>query len=107
MGSASFRNCTSTQIEKSWPTLSSGDILRNVLSTHFWPALSTWMGPGGRKRSLLLSFAKQSAAASSSVINRRCRSMQLTIAKTDGNVLSQLHSCDRANAHELLQISRS
>src|SRR5260370_35335643 len=57
------------------------------------------MGPGGRKRSLLLSFEKQSDAASSSAINRRCRSMQLTIAKTDGNVLSQLHrlrSSDRS-----------
>src|ERR1039458_5183922 len=87
MGSASFRNCTFTEIAKSWPTFSSGDILRKVFSTHFWPALSTWMGPGCRKRSLLLSLAKQSAAASTSVIGSRCRSMQLTIAKTDGSVL--------------------
>src|SRR3979411_63616 len=101
MGSASFRNCARTQIEKSWPTFSSGDILRKVLSTHFWPALSTWIGPGCKKRSLLLSLAKQSAAASRSVINRRCRSMQLTIAKTDGNVLQQLLSCSRVIAHEL------
>src|ERR1019366_3250001 len=90
MGSASFRNCAFTQIAKSWPTLSSDDILRNVLSTHFWPALSTWMGPGCRKRSLLLSLAKQSAAASRSAINSRCRSMQLTIAKTDRDVLQML-----------------
>src|SRR5712691_2631422 len=90
MGSASFRNCARTQIENSCPTFSSGDILRNVLSTHLWPALSMWIGPACRKRSLLLSLAKQSAAASRSVINRRCRSMPLTIAKTDENVLQQL-----------------
>src|ERR1700686_2554743 len=101
MGSASFRNCTLTQIEKIWPTLSSGDILRNVLSTHFRPALSMWIGPGCRKRSLLLSLAKQSAAASRIVTSRRCRSMQLTIAKTGGNVLQQLHSCSRLIVHEL------
>src|ERR1019366_8664459 len=71
------------------------DILRNVLSTHFWPALSTWMGPACRKRSLLLSLAKQSAAASRSVIGSRCRSMQLTIAKTDGNVLQPSHGLYR------------
>src|ERR1700694_2468973 len=59
------------------------------------------MGPGCRKRSLLLSLAKQGAAASSSVINSRCRNMPLTIAKTDGNVLQQLHSWGRVIAHEL------
>src|ERR1700676_829661 len=85
MGSASFRNCARTQIEKSCPTLSSVDILRKVLSAHFLPALSTWIGPGCRKRSLLLSLAKQSAAASRSVINRRCRNMQLTIACSCGD----------------------
>src|SRR5271166_899126 len=82
MGSASFRNCAFTLIPKSWPTFSSGDILRNVLAAHFCPALLTWMGPGCRKRSLLLSLPKQSAAASSSVISRRCRSMQMTIARS-------------------------
>src|SRR5450759_5682501 len=48
------------------------------------------MGPGCRKRSLLLSLAKQSAAASRSAISSRCRSMQLTIAKTDRDVLQML-----------------
>src|SRR5271169_682834 len=81
MGSASFRNCTLTQMAKSWPTFSSGVILRKVLSAHFWPALSAWMGPGCRKRSLLLSLAKQSAAASRNAVRRRFRSMQLTITK--------------------------
>src|SRR6266446_7019021 len=90
MGSASFRNCARTQIENSCPTLSSGDILRKVLSTHLWPALSTWIGPGCRKRSLLLSLAKESAAANRRVINSRCRSMQTTITKTEANVLKQL-----------------
>src|SRR6266404_8800924 len=90
MGSASFRNCARTQIEKSCPTLSSGDILRKVLSTHLWPALSTWIGPGCTKRSLLLSLAKQNAAASRRVINSRCRSIQTTITKTEANVLKQL-----------------
>src|SRR5208337_3388298 len=83
MGSASFRNCVLTKIPKSWPTFSSGDILRNVLSTHFCPALSTWIGRGCRKRSLLLSLAKQHAA-SESVISSRCRSMELTIAEIGG-----------------------
>src|SRR5712692_3198653 len=47
------------------------------------------MGPGCRKRSLLLSLpsAEQSAAASRNVDRRRCRSMQMTITKTRGNVL--------------------
>src|SRR5712692_9125307 len=47
------------------------------------------MGPGCRKRSLLLSLpsAEQSAAASRNVVRRRCRSMQMTITKTRGNVL--------------------
>src|ERR1035437_5036639 len=93
MGSASFRNCTLTQIAKSWPTLSSGDILRNVLSAHFRPALSRWMGPGGRKRSLLLSFAKQSVAASRSAISGKRRNMQVTIAcsRGDGRGRPALH----------------
>src|SRR6266849_9105037 len=46
-----------------------------------------WMGPGRRKRSLLLSLPKQSAAASRSAIRRRYLSMQMTITKTRGNVL--------------------
>src|SRR5580658_3094878 len=89
MGSASFRNCTLTQIAKSWPTFSSGVILRNVLSAHFCPALSAWIGPACRKRSLLLSLAKQSAVASRNAVRRRFRSMQLTITKMDGIVLQR------------------
>jgi hypothetical protein len=91
IGSASFRNCTRVQIEKSCPTFSSGDILRRVLSDHFLPALSRWMERSCVDLALPLSLfvflagqnvAEQSVATSAKA-NSRCRGMHmpLTIAK--------------------------
>src|ERR1700688_2245666 len=91
IGSASFKNCTRVQIEKSCPTFSSGDILRRVLSAHFLPALSRWMERSGVDLALPLSLflslagqnvAEQSVATSAKAISGyRGMDMPLTIAK--------------------------
>src|ERR1700686_82666 len=93
IGSASFRNCTRTEMAKSCPTFSSGDILRRDLSAHFLPDLSRWMERSCADLSLLLSLflslslsfagqnvAEQRVARSAKAISE-CRGMQLTIAK--------------------------
>src|ERR1700719_1200936 len=85
IGSASFKNCTRTEIEKSCPIFSSADILRRVLSAHFLPALSRWMERVCRQRSLLLSLAQQNVAEQSVAMIRKeisgSRGMHSTIAK--------------------------
>src|SRR5271163_2718733 len=95
---------------KSCPTLSSVDILRRAFSAHFLPLRSRWMGPGCRKRSLVLSlslfFARQGGAATSSAIKRKCRSMlhddNKLGAALGGNRAHFVHESNRAGLDLLL-----
>jgi len=81
-----FRNALAPRWRKACPTFSSGDIVRNVLSTHFLSGFVDVNGPGCIEAVFVLSLEKHSVTANSSIMSRRCRNMPFDQYQTGRDV---------------------